>query len=286
MSKTQIPNAVTRIAIFQDKKVRRIFHNEEWWFSIIDVIAVLANNSRPRKYWSDLKQKLIIEGYIEVSEKIGQLKLKAPDGKLRLTDCANTLTLLRIVQSIPSSNAEPFKRWLAKVGYERIKEIEDPELATKRTRALYKDKGYSNARIEKRMRSIAIRDELTQEWQDRGVLESREYGILTAEISKATFGLTPTEYREHKDLKCENLRDHMNDLELIFSMLGEASTTEITRSKGAQGFDENKDSAIEGGSVAGNARKELERKTGNKVVSNENYLGLISEARKNKELTE
>jgi len=191
---------------------------------------------------------------------------------MRLTDMADTETMLRIVQSIPSPKAEPFKRWLAKVGYERIQEIENPELATRRTRALYKAKGYPDDWIEKRMRSIAIREELTDEWKDRGVSEQKDYAILTAEISKAAFGITPSQYKKLKGLKRQNLRDHMNDLELIFSMLGEAATTEITRNRDTQGFSENKQAAIEGGSVAGTARKELEGKSGKKVVSPKNYL--------------
>ena len=200
------------------------------------------------------------------------MKLLAPDGKLRETDCANTETLFRIIQSIPSPKAEPFKRWLAKVGYERVQEIEDPELASKRARDLYKAKGYNEDWIEKRMRSIAIREELTDEWKNRGVTESKEFSILTAEISKAAFGMTPSEYKKHKNLKRENLRDHMNDLELIFSMLGEASTTEITRNKDAKGFRENYSAAKEGGNIAGNARKELEEKSGRPVISKQNYL--------------
>ena len=262
----------TQIAIFKGRKIRKKIHNNQWWFSIIDIIEVLTDSGRPRKYWSDLKSKLIKEGYNEVSEKIGQLKLVSADGKSRETDCADTETLFRIIQSIPSPKAEPFKRWLAKVGYERIQEIEDPELATKRTRAIYKAKGYPDDWIEKRMRSIAIREELTDEWKDRGIAEQKDYAILTAEISKAAFGITPSEYKRLKGLKRQNLRDHMNDLELIFSMLGEAATTEITLSRDTQGFDENKQAAIEGGSVAGTARKELEAKSGKKVVSKENYL--------------
>jgi hypothetical protein len=199
-------------------------------------------------------------------------------------NCANTEGLFRLIQSIPSPKAEPFKRWLAKVGYERIQEIEDPELATKRTRALYKAKGYSDNWIEKRMRSIAIRDELTAEWKKRGVKEQREYAILTADISLAAFGLTPAEYARHKKLDRQNLRDHMSDLELIFSMLGEASTTEIARSRDTRGFPENRRAAREGGSVAGHARKELEKKTGRKVVTSENYLALAPAAPKRKRL--
>ena len=194
--------------------------------------------------------------------------------------CANTEGVFRLIQSIPSPKAEPFKRWLARVGYERVQEIEDPELATKRTRALYKAKGYSDAWIERRLRSIAIRDELTDEWKKRGVKERREYSILTAEISKAAFGLTPSEYSAHKGLDRQNLRDHMTDLELIFSMLGEAATTEITRTKEVQGFPESKAAANEGGTVAGNARRELEKKSGRKVVSRENYLDASESAKR------
>ncbi|RJP47079.1 MAG: phage antirepressor protein [Armatimonadetes bacterium] len=249
-----------KIALFKGKEIRKTIYKNEWWFSIIDVVEALTGTDRPRKYWSDLKVKLIKEGYFEVSEKIGQLKLTAPDGKLRDTDCANTETMFRIIQSIPSPKAEPFKRWLARVGYERVQEIEDPELATKRTRALYKAKGYSDAWIEKRMRGIEIRETLTDEWRKREVGGDREYAILTAEISKATFGMTPSQYRKFKSLKRENLRDHMNDLELIFLMLDEASTTEIAKNKDTQGFNENQKVAKEGGAVAGNARRELEQK--------------------------
>ena len=262
----------TKIAVFKGKKVRKTIHNNEWWFSVIDIIEALTGTERPRKYWNDLKKKLADEGYFEVSENIGQLKLLASDGKKYLTDCANTETTFRIIQSIPSPKAEPFKRWLARVGYERIKEIEDPELATKRTRALYKAKGYSDAWIEKRMRGIEIRETLTDEWQKRDVKKQIEYAILTAEISKAAFDMTPSEYKKYKGLKRENLRDHMDDLELIFCMLGEASTTEIAKTKNTQGFTENKDAAQKGGGVAGRARKDLEKKTGKKVPSEQNYL--------------
>ncbi|MCK4762031.1 MAG: Bro-N domain-containing protein [Candidatus Aminicenantes bacterium] len=262
----------TKISVFKGKEIRKTIHNDEWWFSIIDVIEVLTGNKRPRKYWNDLKKKLVEEGFFELSEKIGQLKLLSSDGKLYKTDCANTETMFRIIQGIPSKKAEPFKRWLAKVGYERVQEIEDPELATKRTRALYKAKGYSDDWIEKRMRGIAIREELTDEWQNRGVEEYIEYSILTAEISKATFGMTPSEYKALKNLKKENLRDHMTDLELIFTMLGEAATTEITHSIDAHGFDENLSASRQGGEVAGKAREDLEKKSGKKVSTGNNYL--------------
>ena len=205
------------LVVFQDRKIRRAWFNDEWWFSVVDIIGALTRTERARKYWSDLKTKLQDEGF-EVSEKIGQLKLMAEDGKLRITDCANTKNMFRIIQSIPSSKAEPFKQWLAQVGYDRVQEIENPELAQKRMKEIYKAKGYSDDWIEKRVRGIAIRDELTDEWKKRGVLEERYYAILTAEISKATFGMTPSEYKKFKGLKKENLRDHMNDLELIFNM--------------------------------------------------------------------
>ena len=263
------------LAIFRGKQIRRAIHHNEWWFSVIDIISALTGSERPRKYWNDLKTKLVKEGYIEVSEKIGQLKLTAPDGKKRETDCANTETLFRIVQSIPSPKAEPFKRWLARVGYERVQEIEDPELATKRTRALYKAKGYPNSWIEKRMRGIEIRETLTDEWKKRQVGAEREYAILTAEISKATFGMTPSKYKKFKNLTRENLRDHMDDLELIFTMLGEASTTRIAQAKDTIGFPKNKRAAQEGGSIAGGARKALERKSGQKVSTPKNFLKLL-----------
>lgn len=262
----------TKIAIFKGKKVRKTIYNDEWWFSVVDIIGVLTSTDRPRKYWSDLKRKLKDEEHSEVSEKIGHLKMLAPDGKLRFTDCANTETLFRLIQSIPSPKAEPFKLWLAKVGYERVKEIENPELATKRTRALYKAKGYSDSWIEKRMRGIEVRETLTDEWKNRNVGNEKEYSILTSEISKATFGMTPREYKEFKKLKRENLRDHMTDLELIFTMLGESSTTEISKNRNAQGFSENKKAAKDGGEVAGSARRDLEIKSGKKVSSKNNYM--------------
>lgn len=183
----------TKIAIFKGKRVRKTIYRNEWWFSVVDVVEALTGTDRPRKYWSDLNTKLIKEGYVELSEKIGQLKLTSTDGKQYLTDCGNTETIFRIIQTIPSPKAEPFKRWLARVGYERVKEIEDPELATKRTRALYKAKGYPDSWIEKRMRGIEIRETLTDEWKKRNVGGDREYAILTAEISQATFGMTPSE---------------------------------------------------------------------------------------------
>jgi hypothetical protein len=274
---------MSNIKLFENKKVRSEWNEKEqqWYFSIIDVIEILTGSPRPRKYWNALKTKLLDEGYDELSQNMGQLKMQSTDGKFYLTDVASAKTLLRIIQSIPSPKAEPFKRWLAQVGYERLEEIENPELAAQRTRELYKLKGYPDDWIEKRMRSIAIREELTQEWKNRGIKEQRDYSILMAEISKATFGLTPSEYKNLKGLKRENLRDHMNDLELIFSMLGEASTTAIVNKKNPKGFIKNKIAARQGGMVAGNARRELETKTGEKVITAENYL---PEAKKNKEL--
>ena len=272
------------IKLFESKKVRSLWDTEKgvWYFSIIDVVEILTDSPNPRDYWYRIKQREKISG-IELSTICRQFKLEAQDGKLRETDCADTEGLLRIIQSIPSPKAEPFKRWLARVGYERLEEIENPELAAKRMREMYKAKGYSDEWIEKRVRGIAIRDELTNEWKKRGVKEQREYSILTAEISRATFGMTPTEYKEFKGLEKQrdNLRDHMTDLELILTMLGEASTTEIARNRDAQEFDENLDAAVEGGAVAGSARKDLERKSGKRVSTRDNFKE-IAEVKKRK----
>lgn len=259
------------LVVFQDKKIRRIWNNDEWWFSVVDVVEVLTESSIPKRYWSDLKIRLKEEGS-EVYENIVLLKLIAEDGKMRETDCASTKNMFRIIQSISSPKAEPFKQWLAQVGYERVKEIEDPELAQKRMIETYRMKGYSDEWIEKRIRGIQVREELTKEWKNRDVKEGNEFAILTNEISKATFGKTVPEYKEFKDIKKQNLRDHMNQLELIFTMLGEASTTHIAKGKDAQGFDENKVAAQEGGTVAGIARKELELKSGVSIIDSGNYL--------------
>ena len=274
-----------KIALFQRKEVRRTIHNNEWWFVITDVVAVLTDSVDASDYLKKLRKRDpqladAFKGGGQIAPPLG-LEFDTAGGR-QLLQCWNTEGLFRLIQSIPSPKAEPFKRWLARVGYERIQEIEDPELATKRTRALYQAKGYSDDWIEKRVRSIAIRDELTDEWKKRGVREQREYAILTAEISQATFGLTPVEYAEFKRLKRENLRDHMTDLELIFSMLGEAATTEIARNKDTQGFPENQRAARSGGTVAGNARRELEQQSGRKVATNENYLALTQSAKKAK----
>jgi len=260
------------LIVFQGKKIRRIWHNNEWHFSVVDIVAALTDSADAKDYWYRLKQREKESSGIELSTFCRQLKLAASDGKYYETDCANTESIFRIIQSIPSKKAEPFKRWLAKVGYERVQEIENPELAQKRMKEFYKQKGYSDDWIEKRVRGIAIRDELTGEWKKRRVETDKEYAILTAEISKATFGLTPSEYQKLKGLKKENLRDHMNDLELIFTMLGERVTTEITRSKDSQEFDECEGSAKEGGEVAGNARKDAEKRIGKSIISDENYL--------------
>lgn len=261
----------TKIAIFKGKKIRKIIHNNEWWFSITDVVEALTDSSDPKQYVKKMRQR-----DPELNSYWGTvctpLEILAPDGKMRDTNCANTEGIFRIVQSISSPKAEPFKRWLAKIGYERVKEIEDPELATKRTRTLYKAKGYSDDWIEKRMRGIAIREELTDEWQKRGAEEERDYAILTAEISKATFGMTPSEYKDFKGLDRHNLRDHMNDLELIFSMLGERATTEITQVEDSKGMPKLKSDAKEGGQIAGDARHKLEKRLGRPIVSNKNYL--------------
>lgn len=262
------------IVVFNNHTIRRIFVDDLWWFSVIDVIQTLTDSTNPRDYWYKMKMRVKNEDNAELSTFCRQLKLKSSDGKSYSTDCANTEGLFRIIQSIPSPKAEPFKRWLAKIGYERVQEIEDPELASRRAREIYKTKGYSDAWIEKRMRGIQVRGELTEEWKNRNVGDTKEYAILTAEISKATFGITPSEYKNMKGLQQENLRDHMNDLELIFTMLGEASTTEIARNKDAQGFAENKVAACTGGKIAGNARKELEKKSGKKVSTSQNYLGM------------
>lgn len=263
-----------KLAVFQGKQVRRVLHKNEWHFSVVDIIAVLTDSDNPRDYWYRMKRREKESSGIELSTFCRQLKLTSSDGKSYKTEAVNTEAAFRIIQSIPSPKAEPFKRWLAKVGYERVQEIENPELASQRAKTLYKAKGYPENWIEKRIRSIAIRDELTDEWKQRGIQEDTEFAILTADISKATFGLTPSEYKMLKGLKRQNLRDHMNDLELIFSMLGEAATTEIARKNDTQGFTENQIAAIEGGTIAGNARRQLEQKTGKTVVSPQNYLEL------------
>jgi len=261
------------IKLFESKQIRSVWNEseEKWYFSVQDVIEVLTDTVNVKDYIKKMKKR-----DSQLNFNWGTIcppvEMIAADGKKRKIQAADTQGLLRIIQSIPSPKAEPFKLWLAKVGAERLEEIENPELATQRTRELYKLKGYSEDWIEKRMRSIAIREELTDEWKNRGVKEQMEYAILTAEISKATFGLTPKEYKEVKGLKSQNLRDHMTDLELIFSMLGEASTKEITVNTNTQGFIENQQAAKAGGKIAGDARKQLEIQSGKSVISSDNYL--------------
>ena len=260
----------TKLAVFSGKEIRRSIHNGEWWFVVEDVVMVLIDSKDPKQYIQRMKQRdpELGKGWVQI---VQTLSFETSGGAQRML-CANTEGIFRIIQSIPSPKAEPFKRWLAKVGYERVQEIEDPELATVRARELYQAKGYSDDWIEKRMRGIAVRAELTEEWKDRDVGEAPEYAILTAEISKAAFGMTPSEYKAFKGLKRENLRDHMTDLELIFSMLGEAATTEIARKQNTQGFSENRIAAHKGGKISGGARENLERETGVKVANQENYL--------------
>jgi len=261
------------IKLFESKKIRSVWNEQDqkWYFSIQDVLAVLTDSVNIKDYIKKLKKR---DPSLNVNwgTICPLVEMPTPDGKVRKIQSANAEGLFRIIQSIPSPKAEPFKKWLAKVGYERLEEIENPELATQRARKLYKAKGYPDDWIEKRMRSIAIREELTGEWSNHGIRKQMEYAILTAEISKATFGLTPSEYKNLKGLKRENLRDHMNDLELIFSMLGEASTTEIIKTQHPEGFDENQETAHEGGKIAGDARKALEKKTGKKIVTKQNWL--------------
>lgn len=261
----------TAIKLFEQKQIRSVWseEDEKWYFSIVDVIEVLTGNDRPRKYWSDLKAKLNKEGS-ELSEKIGQLKLVADDGKMRLTDVADTGQLFRLIQSIPSPKAEPFKMWLAKVGSERIDEIEDPEIGIDRLMETYLRKGYSKAWINQRLRSIEVRKELTDEWEDRGVQKGQEYAILTDEITKAWSGFTTRQYKGLKNLKKENLRDHMTNLELVLNMLAEATTAEISKEKKPKSFEDNKKVARVGGTIAGNTRREIEEKTGKRVVSGRN----------------
>jgi len=261
-----------KISIFQGQEIRKILHNNEWWFSVVDAVQALTDSINARDYWYKMKIRVSEEEQLQLSTICRQLKLLAHDGKIRETDCANTEGIFRIIQSIPSPKAEPFKRWLAKVGYERVQEIENPELAQQRMRELYQAKGYSDSWIAKRIRGIEIRDELTSEWEQRGVKEQKDYAILTSEISKATFGMTPNEYRKFKSLKKENLRDHMNDLELIFTMLGEASTSEITKTQNSKGMPKLKQDSRVGGEIAGRAKKDLERKTKKSISTKDNYL--------------
>jgi len=259
-----------QIALFKGKEIRKTLFQGEWWFVVVDVIGALTDSSNPKQYLKNMlnRDEELAKGWVQIEH---PLLIDTAGGKQHI-NCANTEGIFRIIQSIPSPKAEPFKRWLARVGYERVQEIENPELATKRTRMLYKLKGYSEDWIEKRMRGIAIREELTDEWEKRGVKEKRDYEILTAEISKATFGITPSQYKKLKGLKRENLRDHMDDFELIFNMLGERSTTEIHRNENSIGIKKLKNDAYRGGKVAGNARKELEKELGRSITTKNNFL--------------
>jgi hypothetical protein len=273
----------TAIKLFEQKQVRSLWdaEKEKWFFSIIDVLQVLIDNNRPRKYWSDLKAKLKEEGS-ELSENIGQLKMIADDGKLRLTDVADTEQLFRLIQSVPSKKAEPFKLWLAQVGKERLDEIEDPEIGIDRLMETYLKKGYSKEWINQRLKSIEVRKDLTDEWQERGVKKGQEFAILTDEITKAWSGLSVKEYKQHKDLKKENLRDNMTNLELVLNMLAEATTTEISKEKKPKGFTESKVIAKQGGTIAGNARKQIEEKTGKEIVSKTTAKKVIAAKKRNK----
>jgi len=268
---------MSQVKLFNSQQVRSYWDEvkEQWFFSVIDVVQILSNSERPRKYWSDLKSKLKKEGW-QLSDKIGQLKMMSSDGKYYITDVADTETLLRVIQSIPSPNAEPFKLWLAQVGYERLEENEDPELSIDRALQTYLAKGYSKEWVNQRLKTIEVRKELTDEWANRGIQRGREFAILTDEITRAWSGLTTKEYKQFKELKKENLRDNMTNLELVLNMLAEATTTEISKQKLPLSFDDNKEIARQGGEVAGNARKDIEVKTGKPVISNMNTKKLIS----------
>ena len=265
---------MTNIKLFQDKKIRSVWNDEEeqWYFSVVDVVEALTDSPNPRQYWRKMKDRDLKE--FESYPFWVQLKLQSADGKKYATDCANVKGLFRIIQSIPSSKAEPFKQWLAQVGYERLLEIENPELAQERMKELYEKKGYPKDWIDKRLRGMAIRQNLTDEWKRRGITAEQDYAILTAEISKATFGMTPSEYKDYKGLtkKNQNLRDHMDDLELIFTMLGERVTTEISQKEDPETFEESRKIAKRGGKVAGVARKETEKELGRSVSTPQNYL--------------
>ena len=267
-------NASGKIVLFQSKQIRRIWHADEWFYSVVDIIETLTESPTPRQYWEKMKQREFLE--LQLSPIWGQLKLESSDGKKYLTDCVNTKNAFRLIQSIPSKKAEPFKMWLAEVGKERLDEIENPELAQERMKELYEKKGYPKGWIDKRLRGMAIRQNLTDEWKERGISNQNDFAILTAEISKATFGMTPGEYRKHKNIPTKskaNLRDNMTDLELIFTMLGEKVITEISEQEKPTGMPANKKVAKRGGGVAGVARKETEKELGRSVISKGNFLG-------------
>ncbi len=268
MSELQNSNS---IQLFENKKIRTAWDEEqqEWYFSIVDVVGILSDSDNPRRYWSDLKRKLKAEGANELYEKIVQLKMLAPDGKHRLTDVADTEQLLRIIQSIPSPKAEPFKMWLASVGRERIEETIDPELTIDRALETYLKKGYSREWINQRLQAIQVRKELTDEWQDRGVQKGVEYAILTDEITRAWSGMSTRQYKKLKGLKKENLRDNMTTLELVLNMLAEATTTELSKEHQPESFTENQEIARRGGRIAGQARKAIEADTGKPVITSQ-----------------
>ena len=276
----------SKIILFQEKQVRRLWYHEQWFFSIIDVVGIFSESKDPQRYWSVLKSRLKKQEGLDVTTICSKLKMAGLDGKNYPTDCANTEGVLRLIMSVPSPNAEPFKLWMAKVGQERIDEIENPELGIERIRALYKAKGYADEWIERRMQSIETRKQLTEEWKSRGVKEGQEYAILTAEIAKATFGLTPSEHGKLKGLEKQNLRDHMTPLELIFTALGEEVTRSIAVAEDAKGFLENQNAAVQGGKLAGDARERVERDQRVKVVSSQNYLNQIEAAEKQSLLAE
>ena len=268
-----MPEQPNKLVIFQSKKIRRIWHEDEWYYSVVDIIAALTDSPMPRQYWGKVKEREFV--HLQLSPIWVQLKLQAQDGKMRQTDCANTKGTLRLIQSIPSKKAEPFKRWLAQVGQDRLDEIENPELAQQRMKEIYEKKGYPQDWIDKRLRGIAIRQNLTDEWKERGIEKQKDFAILTAEISNATFGMTPAEYKKYKNLPEKskaNLRDYMDDLELIFTMLGERVTTEISKTEKPDTFPQNKKVARRGGKVAGNARKETEKELCRSVISKQNFL--------------
>ena len=278
-------NEGEKISLFEGKKIRRILLGNEWWFSVVDVCAVLSGSPTPRQYWEKIKTRdyddfqlspnwgqLKDEENFQLSTICRQLKLEASDGKKYETDCANTEGIFRIIQSIPSPKAEPFKRWLAKVGYERVQEIEDPELAMDRMKSLYEKKGYPKDWVEKRSRGIAVRHSLTDEWRGRGVKNSLGYAILTNEIMESAFGLKVEDYKKLKGLERENLRDHMDDMELILTMLAEATTTKLTQVRDSQGFKPLKRDANDGGGIAGKTRKAIEKLSGSEIISPQNFL--------------
>ena len=258
------------IAVFQGQKIRKTWHKEEWWFALEDIVKALTDSTDVKQYINKLRQRdeELSKGWVQIVHTLSIFTTGGPQNM----NCVNTEGAFRIIQSIPSPKAEPFKLWLAKVGYDRVKEIENPELAQERMKELYEKKGYSKQWIDKRLRGIAIRQDLTDEWKQRKAQTEKDFAILTAEISKATFEMTPSQYKKHKNLTTQNLRDHMDDMELVLSMLGEATTTRITQTRDSKGMQKLKNDAKDGGTIAGNTRKEIEKKIGTKVATKENYL--------------